>query len=74
MAPEVYGRVRAAWILLCVEHEHERDWNPVEKVVLQVHRYENQLVIVKLIMIPGGGGNNGGGGVGGDNDPFVLAN
>lgn len=74
MTPEVYGRVRAAWIILCVEHEHERDWNPVEKVVLQVHRYENQLVIDELIAIPGGGGNNGGGGVGGDNDPLLLAN
>jgi hypothetical protein len=73
LMPEVYGRVRAAWIILCVEHEHERDWNPVEKVVLQVHRYENQLVIDELIAIPGGG-NNGGGGVGGDDDPLVLAN
>jgi hypothetical protein len=59
---------------LCVEHEHKRDWNRVEKVVLQVHQYENQLVIDELIVIPGGGGNNGGGCVGGDNDPLVLAN
>jgi hypothetical protein len=46
----------------------------VEKVFLQVHGYENQLVIDELIAIPGGGGNNGGSGVGGDNDPLVLAN
>jgi hypothetical protein len=74
MMPEVYGRVRAAWIILCAQHEHEQDWNPVEKVVLQVHRYENQLVIGKPIAIPGGGGNNVGVGVGGNNDPLVLAN
>ena len=41
MTPAVRNRVQAAWEALHAQHEHELDWNPVEKVVLQVHRYEN---------------------------------
>jgi Transcriptional activator of glycolytic enzymes len=73
MTATVYGRVRAAWIAHCVQHEMDAQVNPVEKVVLQVHRYENQLVIDELLSLGGfgGGGNNGGGG---DGDPLVVAN
>jgi Transcriptional activator of glycolytic enzymes len=75
MIPAVQARVRAAWIVLCTQLEHENDWNPVEKVVLQVHRYENQLVIDELLAMPGGGGGGGGGGEADDGgDPLVLAN
>jgi Transcriptional activator of glycolytic enzymes len=73
MTPAVYGRVRGSWIALSTQLEHDKDWNPVEKVVLQVHRYENQLVIDELLALPGGGGqgaHDGGDGV----DPLVMAN
>ena len=55
----------------------------MEKVVLQVHRYENQLVIDELLTLggggnggngDGGGGGGGGGRDGGDGDPHVVAN
>jgi hypothetical protein len=72
MTAAVCGRVRGAWIALCTQHDNEQNWNPVEKVVLQVHRYENQLVIDELIALPGGGGNGDNGG--GDGDPLIIAN
>jgi hypothetical protein len=68
----VFGRVCAAWTTMCVQHELQSDWNPVEKVVIQVHCYENQLVIDELLALPGGGGGNNANGV--NNDPLLLAN
>jgi Transcriptional activator of glycolytic enzymes len=73
MSVNVYGRVLAAWIGHCTLHELDPTWNPVEKVVLQVHRYENQLVIDELLSLGGNGGGGGGDG-GGDGDPLVVAN
>ena len=65
----VVGRVTANWTIHCLEHELRQDWNPVEKVVLQVHRYENQLIIDELLAVPeAGAGNN-------DNvNPLLVAN
>ena len=70
LSPAVVGRVRANWNTHCVQHELPQDWNPVEKVVLQVHRYENQLVIDELIVIPDGAG----GGDGNQPDALLVAN
>ena len=70
ISPAVGGRVSANWTIHCVEHELPRDRNPVEKVVLQVHRYENQLVIDELLAVPEVVGGNGNG----DVDPLLLAN
>ena len=39
----------------------------MEKVVLQVHRYENQLVIDELLSVPEGAGV-------GNNEPLAMAN
>jgi hypothetical protein len=72
VTPAVSGRVRAQWIVHCVANEMEQDLNPVEKVVLQVHRYENQLVIDELLTLQGGGGDNDG--PGGGADPLLVAN
>ena len=67
----VVGKVTAMWTIHCLEKEIPRDRNPVEKVVLQVHRYKNQLVINKLLAIP-----EAQGGVidGNQPDPLLVAN
>jgi Transcriptional activator of glycolytic enzymes len=70
--PEVSGRVRANWTAHCLQHELDQQWNPVEKVILQVHRYENQLVIDELLTVQEVG--RGDGGANGDVDPLVVAN
>lgn len=62
MEPAVRQRVMSAWEQMREEEDHELEWNPVQKVVLQVHRYENTLVIDELLTM----GNNGGGPAGGD--------
>ena len=70
LSPAVAGRVTARWTIHCVEKglpRHELG-NPVETVVLQVHRYENQLVINELVAVPEGPGD--GNGV----NPLVVAN
>jgi hypothetical protein len=72
MHPEVRDQVRTAWHFLR-GNNHTAEWNPVEKVVLQVHRYENELVIDELLSL----GNNGGAGAvgaGGDQDDLMVAN
>jgi len=66
MSQEVRDRVQNAWEQL--RGDHEPEWNPVEKVVLQVHRYENELVIDELLSM---GDSNGGDGSGGD---LMVAN
>jgi len=68
MSQEVMERVEAAWHQLRMGTDHPIDWNPVEKVVLQVHRYENSLVIDELLSF----GDNGGGGTGGGGDLMVA--
>jgi hypothetical protein len=60
MTPAVRNRVQDAWETLRQQHEQEVVWNPVEKVVLQVHRYENQLVIDELLTLGANNGNNNG--------------
>jgi hypothetical protein len=70
MSKEVMERVEAAWSALRIGTDHAIDWNPVEKVVLQVHRYENELVIDELLSL-GNGGDGTGGGIGGN---LMVAN
>ncbi|MGL5935859.1 MAG: hypothetical protein ACRCZI_09580 [Cetobacterium sp.] len=70
MTPAVHGRIKARWIAHCVQHEMDQTVNPVEKVVLQVHRYENQLVIDELLDFGGASGPGGHG----EADPLLVAN
>jgi len=72
MSQEVMERVEAAWATLRAGTDHPIDWNPVEKVVLQVHRYENELVIDELLAMGNDGG--GGGGTGGAGGDLMVAN
>lgn len=77
MTPAVHGRIKGSWIAHCVQHELDQTSNPVEKVVLQVHRYENQLVIDELLGLGGGGGGGGveaAAGGHGEADPLLVAN
>ena len=70
VSSSVVGRVTAMWAIHCVEKELPRHelGNSVEKVVLQAHWYENQLVIDELVAVPEGPG--AGNGI----DPLVVAN
>jgi len=69
MDPAVRSRVRAAWS--DIQGNHDDDWNPVEKVVLQVHRYENELVIDELLAMGQTAAGGGGAAAGGD---LMVAN
>jgi len=71
MSDGIRARVQAAWEQLRSGSDHAADWNPVSKVVLQVHRFENELVIDELLSLGGGNGGNGGNGNGGD---LMVAN
>jgi hypothetical protein len=71
MTPAVRNRVRAAWSQLATqqETEFEPDYNPVEKAVLLVHRFENRLVIDELLTLA-----NGNNDANGATDPLFTAN
>jgi hypothetical protein len=60
MAPAVRSRVVTAWEALRGDG-HPAEWNPVNKVVLKVYRYENELVIDELLALENGAGAGAGG-------------